>query len=224
MTQDDKNRTPAPDPLTWIPRGLNYLHTQWLRRTYPFAFMGSKVSIHYRSSINRMTAHRIRLGNYVLIEKDAHLGVGCPPHEKGDPVLVIDDCAVVHWRSQIGAKNLIHIERDVTIAQDVLITDHGHAYENVDIPVLREEFTQGGIIRIGEGSWIGHGAAIICSKGELILGRHCIVNANAVVTRSAPPYSVLSGNPARVTRQYDPEKKIWVMGQVHSAHGVVQTI
>jgi acetyltransferase-like isoleucine patch superfamily enzyme len=38
-----------------------------------------------------------------------------------------------------------------------------------------------------------------------------------VVTRSAPPYSVLSGNPAMIVRQFDPVKQAWVLGSVRSA-------
>jgi acetyltransferase-like isoleucine patch superfamily enzyme len=51
----------------------------------------------------------------------------------------------------------------------------------------------------------------------LVLGRNCVVAAHAVVTRSAPPYSVLSGNPAMIVRQYDPVKQAWVMGSVRPA-------
>jgi acetyltransferase-like isoleucine patch superfamily enzyme len=152
----------------------------------------------------------------VRIKKDAYLGVSLPPEEEGEPVIVIDDNCVVHWRSQIDARNYIHLERDVLVAQDVLIIDHGHAYEDVALPIDEQGYTKGGRIRIGQGSWIAHGAAIICSQGELVLGRNCVVGAGAVVTRSAPPYSVLSGNPARIVKQYDPVKQAWVMGSVRA--------
>jgi acetyltransferase-like isoleucine patch superfamily enzyme len=49
------------------------------------------------------------------------------------------------------------------------------------------------------------------------VGRNCFVAAHAVVTRSAPPYSVLSGNPARIVRQFDPVKQVWVLGSVRLA-------
>jgi acetyltransferase-like isoleucine patch superfamily enzyme len=208
------SRMRVPNPSGIFPRVLNKCYTEWLRMTYPFAFMGSRVSIHHTCPINRMAAHRIRLGNDVILKKDAYLGVSRPLEEVGEPVIEIDDGCVIHWRSQIDAKNHIHLERDVIVTQDVLIIDHGHAYEDIKTAVRMYEYTAGGRIRIGEGSWIGHGAAIICSQGELILGRHCVVNANAVVTRSVPPYSVLSGNPARIVRQYDPIGKMWVAGSV----------
>lgn len=37
-----------------------------------------------------------------------------------------------------------------------------------------------------------------------------MVAANSVVTKDVPPYSVVAGNPARIVKQYDFEKKKWV--------------
>ncbi|MGH9400491.1 MAG: acyltransferase [Terriglobia bacterium] len=196
---------------------MRKLHSEWLRVAYPFVAMGSKTSIHPTCFIDRKNAHRIKLGRDIRIEKDTCLGLSVPPEEEGEPVIIIEDNCVIHWRSQIGAKNLIHLERDVLIAQDVLIVDQNHAYEDITIPIADQGFTKGGTIRIGQGCYIGHGAAIICSRGDLVLGRNCVVAAHAVVTRSAPPYSVLSGNPAMIVRQYDPAKQAWVVGSVRSA-------
>lgn len=205
------------DPLSLIPRVLRKLYSEWLRLTYPFAAMGSKVSIHPTCSIDRRIAHRIKLGNDVIIEKDACLRVCVSPEQEGDPIIVIEDNCVIHWRSQIDAKNRIHLEPGVLVAQDVLIVDQNHAYEDVAIPIRDQGLTGGGTIRIGQGSFIAHGASIICSRGELVVGRNCFVAAHAVVTRSAPPYSVLSGNPARIVRQFDPVKQVWVLGSVRLA-------
>ena len=186
--------------------------------TYPFAAIGSKVSIHPSCFIDKKSAHRIQLGSEIRIEKDTCLGLSVPVEEERDePVIVIDDNVVIHWRTQIGGKNRIHLERDVIIAQDVLIVDQNHAYEDTTLPIGDQGFTKGGTIRIGQGSYIGHGAAIIASRGNLVLGRNCVVAAHSVVTRSAPPYSVLSGNPAMIVRQFDPVRKVWVVGSVRSA-------
>jgi acetyltransferase-like isoleucine patch superfamily enzyme len=204
------------DMLKFARRMRNKLHTMWLRQTYPFAAMGESVSIDYSCPISRRHAHRISLGNQVRLARDAYVGVSGPAHGAGEPVIIIEDNSVVHWRSMIGGRNRIHIERDCIITQDVLITDHDHLFEDVTKPVDNVGYTEGGTIRIGEGSWVGHGAAIICSRGELVLGRHCVIAANAVVTRSAPPFSVLSGNPARVVKQYDPAKKAWVLGSARA--------
>lgn len=95
--------------------------------------------------------------------------------------------------------------------------DHNHAYEDVRLPIQEQGLTPGGTIRIEQGCWIGHGAAIVASQGELVLGRNSVVAANALVTRSFPPNSVIVGNPARLARQFDPVKGIWIGGARHSA-------
>ena len=48
----------------------------------------------------------------------------------------------------------------------------------------------------------------MCDRGELVLGQHCVVTPNSVVLRSAPPHSVVGGNPARVIerRELPPTK------------------
>jgi acetyltransferase-like isoleucine patch superfamily enzyme len=96
------------------------------------------------------------------------------------------------------------------VSASVLIMDHIHAYENVSLPIMAQGITDGGRIRIEQGCWIGRGAAIVCNQGELVLGRNSVVAANALVTKSVPPFSVVVGNPARLARQFDPAKGAWV--------------
>jgi acetyltransferase-like isoleucine patch superfamily enzyme len=79
-------------------------------------------------------------------------------------------------------------------------------------PIAVQGLTEGGTIRIEEGSWLGYASAVMCSKGELVIGRNSVIAANAVVTRSVPPYSVVAGNPARVVKQFDPNKGEWSLG------------
>ncbi len=126
------------------------------------------------------------------------------------PRIIIDDNCLIGARDVISSQNLVHIERDVIIGTSVLIQDHNHAYEDVRVPIKAQGLTPGGTIRIEQGSWIGHGAAIVCNQDELVIGRNSVVAANALVTKSFPPYSVIVGNPARLVRQFDPAKGIWV--------------
>ena len=210
MPLHPKRRVPFQDPLNLLSRGLTKLYSIWASVTYPFASTGRNLSIHYTCRLDRSVADRIAFGNSVIIRKDTWLNVSAPPDQKGEPVIVFDDwCRIGSW-CQITAKNCIHIERDVIVSPSVVIADHSHAYEDVTRPISEQGVTEGGRIRIGQGSWIGYGAAIICSRGELVLGQNCVVAANAVVTRSFPPFSVIAGNPARAVRQFDPAKNTWV--------------
>jgi acetyltransferase-like isoleucine patch superfamily enzyme len=198
------------DPLRLIARVPVRLYSIWVRATYPFAAIGRNVQFHYTWDFRRYLAHRVKLGSSVFIGKDVHFGAYCPNEEKGEPMIVIEDGCGIHRLSQISARNQIYIERDVIMGPSALIMDHNHAYEDVTRPIKEQNITTGGRIRIEQGCWIGRGAAIVCNQGELVLGRNSIVAANALVTRSFPPYSVLVGNPARLARHYDPAKGIWV--------------
>lgn len=215
--QPPNQPSPMEDPLSLLSRGLTKLYSIWVSLTYPFSSTGSNLSIHYTCDLSRLKAHRIKLGNSIQIRKDAILHVVPRPEQEGDPVIVVDDDCCIGMRCFVSAKNCIHIERDVIIAQSVLIADHSYVHEGGISSAGEPGVTGGGRIRIGQGSWIGHRAAIICSGGELVLGRNCVVGANAVVTRSFPPHSVIFGNPARVVKQFDPAKNSWVLGSARFA-------
>lgn len=202
------------DSLRIVPRILTKLYTIWLRCAYSFTHLGRKVSFHYTCDLHN--TRLMKIGDFLTVHKDVWLHAHGSPSNRGEPVLVIGDRCFIARRCHISAKNLIQIEDDVMFAAGVLVEDHGHSFEDVSRPIKDQGCVSGGRIRIGRGSWIGQGAVIICDSGELTLGRNCVVGANAVVTRSAPDYSVLSGNPARIVKQFDPVKGAWVLGSVRA--------
>jgi acetyltransferase-like isoleucine patch superfamily enzyme len=206
-----KHRPPSSDPLELLPKGLTKIYSLWISRFYPFASIGRNVSFHFTSRVSRPRASRISLGNSVSLREYAWLSVATED-PTGEPTIVLGDNCHIGFGSIISAKNRIHLERDVLVGQVVIIVDHNHAYEDVTVPVLDQGITEGGTIRIGQGTWIGHGASIICPRGELTIGRNCVIAANSMVMRSIPDYSVAAGYPATIIRQYDPEKRAWRAG------------
>jgi acetyltransferase-like isoleucine patch superfamily enzyme len=198
------------DPLRLVPRILSKVFTIWVRLVYPFTRLGDAVSFHYTCNLENTAL--MDIGDFVQVNKDVWLYAGPKPADTGEPVLSVGDHCFIGRRCHIDAKNAVRIDDHVLFAASVLVTDHGHRYKDIDIPIAQQGSTKGGRIHIGHGSWIGQGAVIICEDRELVLGRNCVVAANAVVTRSAPPYSVLSGNPARIVKQYDPARGTWSIG------------
>jgi acetyltransferase-like isoleucine patch superfamily enzyme len=181
-------------------RLLTKLNTWWLMITYPFASKGQGVKFHYASEISRQVTPRISLGSHIEIGRHAWITCGAEgPHQL--KILIEDNCRIGP-RCTISSKNSIHLERGVVLAQDVLIQDHGHAYKDVTMPIMRQGPTSGGRVRIGEGCQIGRGAAIIGGRGELVLGRNCVVAPDSVVMCSFPSNSAISGNPARAVPLY----------------------
>lgn len=206
------------DPLSLLVRARTKLYTMWLGATYPFAYRGRNLSIQYPCVLEARAATQIKLGNSVIIRKDAWLNI--LPNCDNDSKIIIGDNCLIGARNVISAKNLIQIEHNVILATTVLIQDHHHAYEDINIPIREQGVTPGGRIRIEQGCWIGQGAAIVCNEGELVIGRNSVIGANTLVTRSFPSYSVIIGNPGRLARQFDPAKATWLGGEagrvVHS--------
>ena len=192
------------------------MYSIWVSLTYPFASIGRDVSFHFTSKVSRQRAPRISLGNSVSLLDHVWLNVATSD-PAGEPTIVIDENCSIGYGSIISGKNRVYLERDILVGQHVVIQDHNHSYEDIEVPIIKQGITEGGRIRIGEGSWIGHGAAIVCSRGELTIGRHCVVSANSVVMRSMPDYSVAFGIPATIIRQYDPQRRAWRMGQLRGA-------
>ena len=218
--QQPHHQSPArfEDPLNLVIRGINKLYSLWLKATYPFASSGLKLSVHFPCEISRREAHKIRLGNFVLVRKDTWLNI--VPSFDNDLKIIIDDRCVLGRRTSISAKNSIHIERDVILSSSVLIHDHAHAYDDITLPIRAQGVTAGGRIQIEQGCWIGNGASIMCNGGELRIGRNCVIGAEAVITKSIPPYSVVVGNPGRVVKHFDLARQVWVQGAVRSVGGV----
>jgi len=180
-------------------RQMTRLNTLWVTKTYPFAGTGRDLRLHPMCEIARQLAPSIWLGNRVEIGKHSWLTLWIV---RGRRIVIEDDCRIGK-RCTLSAENSVHLERGVVLESDVLVMDHAHAYEDVRQSIKFQGATLGGTIRIEEGCRIGQGAAILCDKGELRLGRNCVVAPGSVVTRSFPANSVISGNLARITAPCD---------------------
>ena len=77
----------------------------------------------------------------------------------------------------------------------------------MSLPICKQPIIHKGPIIIKKGSWLAFGCHILSG---VTIGEHSVVAANSVVTKDVPPYSVVAGNPARIVKQYDFEKKKWV--------------
>jgi acetyltransferase-like isoleucine patch superfamily enzyme len=59
--------------------------------------------------------------------------------------------------------------------------------------------------RVEKGASIGSGATIL---SNVVIGKNAMVGAGSVVTKNVPPQSVVAGNPAKVLRFLNSEKKV----------------
>lgn len=90
----------------------------------------------------------------------------------------------------------ISIGRDTIVAQNVVIRAADHNHSDPHVPI-RFQGHVGGMISIGQGSWIG--ANVVITRNVRI-GEYCIIGAGSVVTKDVPDYSIAAGVPARLIR------------------------
>jgi acetyltransferase-like isoleucine patch superfamily enzyme len=108
----------------------------------------------------------------------------------------IDEHAYIGPRCHIG---LVHLERDVLVADGVHIPSGAHTHGTESgIPVRNQEGRRT-LVRIGAGTWIGSNAVVMAD-----IGSDTIVGAGAVVSRPLPGGVVAGGVPARVIRERTP--------------------
>lgn len=114
---------------------------------------------------------------------------------------------------QIYAASQVEIEDDVLIAANVFICDYFHGFSEVDRPYSDQPYWKIAPILVGRGSWLGQNVVIMPG---VIIGKFCIIGASCVVTKSVPDYSIVVGNPGRVIKQWDFDKREWVSSMSES--------
>jgi acetyltransferase-like isoleucine patch superfamily enzyme len=171
------------------------------RRARKFAAFGRGSAICF--PVTALFGERyLRIGSDTIIGPHVTLSAGISPsHElEVDTAVSIGDRCLIGQGSGIVAHESIEIGDDVFTGHHIYVTDANHGYEDPELPVGRQ-FGKAKPVRIGSGSWIGHGAVIL--PGARI-GEHVVVGAGSVVTGDLPDYSVAVGSPARVVRRYEP--------------------
>ena len=125
----------------------------------------------------------LHLGRDVLVGRHVTLSVGYGPGDPGAPArgLVIGDRCVIGARSSLTAHESIELGDDVWFGQDVFVCDASHGYQLPDHPI-GHQFGPHAPVRIGSGSWIGHGAIVLPGT---TLGRNVVVGDGAVVRDGA---------------------------------------
>jgi acetyltransferase-like isoleucine patch superfamily enzyme len=106
----------------------------------------------------------------------------------------------------ISAASRILIDEYVLLARNVYISDHGHAYEEVDTPIMCQGISMVRPVSIGRHSWLGQNVSVLPGAS---IGVHCVIGANSVVLSDIPDYSVAVGSPARVVKMYNRSTKRW---------------
>lgn len=99
----------------------------------------------------------------------------------------------------------VTIGNDVRLAQNVVCSGLNHSYQDISTPIWRQAVTTSPIT-VGDETWIGSNAVIVAGVS---IGKHCVIAAGSVITKSIPDYTVAAGNPAQIIKQYNPKTQTW---------------
>ncbi|MBQ4280078.1 MAG: acyltransferase [Rikenellaceae bacterium] len=150
-----------------------------------------------RSRIDVFPWKRFEVGAGTLIEDFTTINNGA-----GD-VLIGDNARIGIGSVVIGP---VRLGDKVGLGQHVFISGFNHGYSDGTRDSNEQELVRKEVV-IGRESHIGANAVVVAG---VHIGERVQIGAGSVVTRDIPSYSVAVGNPARVIKTYDFDKKAWI--------------
>jgi acetyltransferase-like isoleucine patch superfamily enzyme len=150
----------------------------------------------------------IQIGDRTTIGKDAWLSAYDHYQEaRYSPSLVIGNDVCIGNFACITCISGIVIEDGCLFSEFVYISDHVHGFSPEGGLLKMQPLVSKGAVHIGAHTFVGYRA---CVLPGVILGQHCVVGANSVVTRSYPDYSMVAGVPARLMKRYSFGQHAWI--------------
>jgi len=98
------------------------------------------------------------------------------------------------------------VEKNTILGQHVLLTGLDHNYLDPTI-AIKNQGVSTKKTHIGADCFIGANA---CVLPGVSIGKHCVIAAGAVVTKSVPDFHIAAGNPAKLIKKYNFETNEWV--------------
>lgn len=176
------------------PRAMSEVRKRWVLLRNPHAtirfegpvYLGPGFSLHIPDS-----------GTFV-VGPGVEFRRGFRAEVVGDGRLTIGAGSVFTYYVLVQCSTSIEIGERCMFGQSTIVVDGNHRFRDLDRPMLAQgyDFTP---IRIADDATVTTKCTIIADLGE-----RCFVGANSVVTRPVPPFTVVTGVPARVVDYFGP--------------------
>ena len=160
-----------------------------------FHFLGARTVIGKCRLVRNPAS--ISINHHVTLGDGWTLADLTPTAKQDKPKIRIGAYCNIRHDFQCNANVSVEIQDHVLIAPRVFITDSDHVVSETQRTTLGEDFQSAPVV-IEHDCWLGVNSVIL--KGVRI-GHHSIIGANAVVTRSVPPFSTVVGVPGKIVKQ-----------------------
>lgn len=137
-----------------------------------------------------------KVWHFCHIMPKAVIGTNC---NLGQNIFVDNNCIVgngVKIQNNVSVYNGVILEDDVFVGPSVVFTNVINPRSFIE---RKNEFRS---TVVKKGATIGANATIICG---VTIGEYALVGAGAVVTKNVLPYTIVTGNPAKVSGKVDRE-------------------
>nr|WP_303766951.1 acyltransferase [Anaerobutyricum hallii] len=151
---------------------------QWLPRSC-YSIVSLKIRYFFLKRIAKNVGKNVNIEQHVVFGEEFEIG----------------DNSTVGFRSDIYGP--VKIGKDVMIGPEVAIYTHNHKHDEIDIPMIKQGYTENKPVYIEDNVWIGRRVLIMPG---VCIGTGSIVAAGAVVTKNVEPYSIVGGNPAKIIK------------------------
>jgi acetyltransferase-like isoleucine patch superfamily enzyme len=173
-------------PRLWVKLFLN-----------PFKHKRKRGSlVRRRTRMDVLPINKFVLGFDSTIEDFATVNNGVGDVIIGDRTRIGIGCVVI---------GPVKVGNDVMFAQNIVVSGLNHGYQDLSLPPSLQPIETKPII-IEDEVWIGANSVITAG---VTLGKHSVVAAGSVVTKSVPPNCVVAGNPAKILKQYNKQSQQW---------------
>jgi acetyltransferase-like isoleucine patch superfamily enzyme len=151
----------------------------------------------------------IHIGARSTVDRYSWLSaLGAYAGQEYSPRIVLGDDVHIGRYACITSISSIVVDDGCLLSEYVYISDLAHGVDPEGGLLVDQPLVSKGPVRIGAHSFIGYRS---CIMPGVALGRHCVVGANSVVTRSFSDYSMVAGCPARLVKKYSLKAQEWVL-------------
>ena len=189
---------------------------KWKARIHRMMFCNARPRLWVKWFVNPLVFHH---GKGAVIRRKTIMNVspinafGLGEHSTIEEYSIVDNGVgdvIIGNHSRIGLRATIigpvSIGNHVILAQNTVLSGLNHLYQNPEQPIHQQGVTTA-MIRIEDESWIGANTVITAG---VTIGKHVVIGAGSVVTKNIPDYCIAIGNPVKIIKRYDIEKKEWI--------------